>query len=68
MKNRIWIIGLAALSMLACKQEEVLPNNNGENEITSLPYEELSEVEIGHLLHLREEEKLARDVYKKLYD
>jgi hypothetical protein len=35
--------------------------------ISTLPYEELSEAEIEGLLHMREEEKLARDVYLSLY-
>ena len=43
--------------------------NGGMNSlISSLPYEELSENEIKGLLHMREEEKLARDVYLVLYD
>lgn len=36
--------------------------------LADLPLEELSEVEIDHLLHMREEEKLARDVYLVLFD
>lgn len=49
--------------------------NNNENNgyssdayINSLPVEEISEVEREALLKMREEEKLARDVYKVLYD
>lgn len=42
--------------------------NGGMNAlIASLPHEELSEAEIKGLLHMREEEKLARDVYLTLY-
>lgn len=35
--------------------------------ITGLPYEELSDLEIDGLIQMREEEKLARDVYVTLY-
>ncbi|WP_024788258.1 MULTISPECIES: DUF2202 domain-containing protein [unclassified Lebetimonas] len=38
-----------------------------ENYVLSLPKESLSKVEINDLLHMREEEKLARDVYLTLY-
>ncbi len=37
-------------------------------EIESYPKEDLSEYEISSLLKMREEEKLARDVYLELYD
>ncbi len=36
--------------------------------IWNLPKEDLSEAEVGGLLKMREEEKLARDVYRALYD
>ncbi|WP_338356637.1 DUF2202 domain-containing protein [Yeosuana marina] len=35
--------------------------------ILSLPTEELSEFELSSMIHMREEEKLARDVYQYLY-
>ena len=42
--------------------------NGGMNAlISSLPHEELSEAEIKGLMQMREEEKLARDVYLILY-
>ena len=42
--------------------------NGGMNAlVSSLPHEELSESEIKGLLQMREEEKLARDVYLSLY-
>jgi hypothetical protein len=42
--------------------------NGGMNGlISSLPHEELSESEIKGLMQMREEEKLARDVYSTLY-
>lgn len=36
--------------------------------INSLPYQEISDTEKQALLHMREEEKLARDVYRTLYE
>ncbi len=36
--------------------------------IESFPYEEVSDAEKVSLLHMREEEKLARDVYNHLYE
>ncbi len=41
---------------------------NHQAEIDALPIEELSQEEIDGLLLMREEEKLARDVYLELYD
>jgi len=37
-------------------------------QISSLPKEELNDAEIEDLMHMREEEKLARDVYLTLYN
>lgn len=37
-------------------------------EIAALPEQELSEAELAGLMLMREEEKLARDVYQRLYD
>ena len=37
-------------------------------DISSLPFEELSQDEINGLMFMREEEKLARDTYIQLYD
>lgn len=36
--------------------------------IANLPYQELSTMEEAGLIHMREEEKLARDVYQTLYE
>lgn len=41
---------------------------NHQQEISSYPVEELSQQEIDGLLLMREEEKLARDVYLEMYD
>ena len=39
-----------------------------ENYVLSLPKQSLSQEEISDLIHMREEEKLARDVYLTLYN
>ncbi len=46
--------------------EEMKPLENSSN--ISVTESALSEAEIADLLHLREEEKLAHDVYAKLYE
>ena len=43
-------------------------DNMMEQYIGSFPYEEISDDEKTSLLHMREEEKLARDVYNYLYE
>lgn len=43
-------------------------NVNHEAELALLPIESLSEDEISSLIYMREEEKLARDVYLQMYD
>jgi hypothetical protein len=42
-------------------------NSNINNQIALLPKTALSDVELNGLLHMREEEKLARDVYTTMY-
>lgn len=58
------------------KQEQGFANNSVVDEwqmnivrqqISQLPFQQLSTEEINSLMHMREEEKLARDVYKTLY-
>ncbi len=43
-------------------------NQNLQDLTYSLPYEDLSDAELGALSFMREEEKLARDVYLEMYD
>lgn len=66
MKKTVVIVGL--LSLMACKENSVIPDNNLNSQITAMPTEELSSAEEQGLLFLREEEKLARDVYTTLYN
>ncbi|KPM47423.1 DUF2202 domain-containing protein [Jiulongibacter sediminis] len=65
MKKTVVIVGL--LSLMACNENTIEPENNLNSQITALPTEELSSTEEQGLLFLREEEKLARDVYSTLY-
>jgi hypothetical protein len=48
-------------------EEDILDGENLLAEI-STPNSELSEIEKTSLIYMREEEKLARDVYLELYD
>lgn len=84
MKNLLKISGLfIALSTMivtvtSCSKEDTVANNlnsNGNNnianlqaQINSLPKETLNAAELNSLVLLREEEKLARDVYIALYN
>lgn len=78
MKTKILISALTiflSLVIFGCESEGPLDTNmsNGmsieliKQTILSLPTEDLSEGEISGLLLMREEEKLARDVYITLY-
>jgi len=71
MKNQVSIFILCLFSSLvSCQKENVTPNTNSNlsSQILNLPYENLSQAEKTSLLLMREEEKLARDVYRFLYD
>lgn len=46
----------------------VSPCGNLATVVSDLPYEELSEAEVNELIQMRQEEKLARDVYLTLYE
>lgn len=76
--NAWMIVGFAtaAILLFSCSKERNAPNyNNNRNvntvtlqtQINSYPAETLSEEETNSLLLMREEEKLARDVYITLY-
>lgn len=84
MKNLLNISGLfIAISIMivtvtSCSKDDSAannPNDNGNNnianlqaQINSLPKESLNAAELNSLAFLREEEKLARDVYIALYN
>lgn len=79
MKTKHGVLVLLAFPILMsamCNKEKVSTNNNtqmgngsgyGLNQAFNLPAEPLSAPESESLLYMREEEKLARDVYKTLY-
>ncbi len=60
------------LGLLLTIATGLFAQNNGDavfnDYLMTLPYQELSEQETNSLLQMREEEKLARDVYLALYD
>jgi hypothetical protein len=72
-KMHISLLAFTLLFFAACSKSDIAHangNTNNENmdaQILSLPTEPLSVTEKTSLLHMREEEKLARDVYNALY-
>jgi hypothetical protein len=84
MKTSVRIAGLAILfgtflfSISSCSKDESPTNNTSDNgninitnlqaQINSLPKEPLNQTELTSLSFMREEEKLARDVYITLYN
>jgi len=83
MKNRLkaiasYLIGAVLIfSVFSCSKDDDPSNNTGNNgngnmvnlqaQVNSLPNEPLSPAELTSLPFMREEEKLARDVYITLY-
>jgi hypothetical protein len=70
------VFSLIALLSISCTKEDSISNadyygqfNNVSinTQIALLPITALSDVELNGLLHMREEEKLARDVYTAMY-
>ena len=54
---------MAFVIFQGCAKDEEVVYPDQKSEIKSLPVESLSEAELALLQHMREEEKLARDVY-----
>ncbi|MFN5310551.1 MAG: DUF2202 domain-containing protein [Candidatus Kapaibacterium sp.] len=68
MKTTIIILISIAIAFLSCKKDGVtIPNNDITTQINAYPKEPLSVDEISSLQWMREEEKLAHDVYIVLY-
>jgi hypothetical protein len=71
-KSNLLFLALAFLFALAsCSKKDTVANNTNNNlnaQIASLPVEPLSTAEFNSLSFMREEEKLARDVYITLYN
>ena len=65
MRRREFIVALAAFGLVGCK--ETTTSDTTETSITTYPAESLNTIETTGILQLREEEKLARDVYTTLY-
>ncbi len=84
MKNKLkaiasYLIGAVLIfSVFSCSKEDAPPSYTGNNgntgmanlqtQVNSLPKEPLNQAELTSILFMREEEKLARDVYITLYN
>lgn len=80
LKTGSFLLIAAALvvSLASCSKDDTPANNGNDNgninianlqaQITSLPKEPLNSTELSSLSFMREEEKLARDVYITLYN
>jgi hypothetical protein len=80
LKSGSYLLLVAALvvSAVSCSKDDTPANNGNDNgninmvnlqaQITSLPLEPLNSAELTSLSFMREEEKLARDVYITLYN
>ena len=71
------VFSLVALLSISCTKDDSISNadyygqfNNGSinTQIALLPKTALSDVELNGLVHMREEEKLARDVYTAMFN
>lgn len=62
----VMLLGIT-VSFTSCNESNPLPANDLASQINSLPREPLNTDETNSLLFMREEEKLARDVYATLY-
>jgi len=69
MKTTVLLIAIAvSLAFMSCqKDEEVVSNLSVTSQIEAFPVEALNADELNSLQLMREEEKLARDVYTTLY-
>lgn len=72
------LLGTLLFTVASCSKDDTAANNGNDNgniniaalqaQITSLPKEPLNSTELTSLSFMREEEKLARDVYITLYN
>lgn len=72
-KFQIPLLALLVIFSVSCsKSDSAIAgpplDENLVNQIKAFPVEELNAYEINSLMHMREEEKLARDVYTLLYN
>ena len=70
MKSNLYVAMLVSLTMsiLSCNESDPIPAANDlTSQVNSLPAESISAEEENALIFIREEEKVARDVYITLY-
>ena len=68
LKNWMLIVAILGLGLSSCDKEDVtLTSNETENVIAEDISADISQSELNGLLYMREEEKLAHDVYVYLY-
>ena len=66
MKTLFVIIFAFSALALGCQNDSTQPNSDRTSQINAFPKESISADELKGLLFMREEEKLARDVYTAL--
>ena len=65
-RRRSFLASLAAIGLAACTPEDTVSSHGNGEGLSQYPVESLNEAEEAGILQLREEEKLARDVYTLL--
>ncbi|MCC6583152.1 MAG: DUF2202 domain-containing protein [Chitinophagales bacterium] len=72
MNMKIIIMSLSAILFgvltMSCQKDNTYPGNSIQEQIAAFPKEALNNAELNGLILMREEEKLAHDVYSALYD
>ena len=67
MKKLFLLVLIVSAILQSCKNDTTQPNSDITAQINAFPKEPLSADEQQSLLYMREEEKLAHDVYVTLY-
>jgi len=67
MKTLLLSIVVLGAVLQGCQNESSQPNSDRTSQINAFPKEAVSADELKSLLYMREEEKLAKDVYSALY-
>lgn len=68
MKNLVLLLAAALVLFTSCKKDESNMDEDIAAQINNFPIESLNADELECLIMMREEEKLAHDVYTSLYD
>ncbi|MGA1538631.1 MAG: DUF2202 domain-containing protein [bacterium] len=66
LRRRSFLASLAAIGLAACTPEDTVSSHGNGEGLSQYPVESLNEAEEAGIFQLREEEKLARDVYTLL--